>query len=59
LNLHRRTCTAARLPYLPHGAAEHTQQQGQLYEPIADGIDVVRLLPSARDVDSLFGDPDA
>mgnify|MGYP006381028261 CR=1 FL=1 len=29
------------------------------YEPIASGIDVVRLLHSARDVDAVFGDPGA
>ncbi len=29
------------------------------YEPIADGIDVVRLLHSARDVDTQFGEPGA
>jgi toxin ParE1/3/4 len=29
------------------------------YEPIADGIDVVRLLHSARDVDAQFGEPGA
>ena len=27
------------------------------YEPIAGGIDVVRLLHSARDVDAQFGEP--
>lgn len=29
------------------------------YEPIEGGIDVVRLLHSARDVDAQFGDPGA
>jgi toxin ParE1/3/4 len=29
------------------------------YEPIKDGIDVVRLLYSARDVDAQFGEPGA
>lgn len=30
-----------------------------LYEPIEGGIDIVRLLHSARDVDAQFGDPGA
>ncbi|WP_292457413.1 type II toxin-antitoxin system RelE/ParE family toxin [Methylibium sp.] len=30
-----------------------------VYEPIDGGIDVVRLLHSARDVDAQFGDPGA
>ncbi|MDZ7590832.1 MAG: type II toxin-antitoxin system RelE/ParE family toxin [Rubrivivax sp.] len=29
------------------------------YEPIEDGIDVVRLLHSAREVDAQFGEPGA
>ena len=29
------------------------------YQPIEGGIDVVRLLHSARDVDAVFGDPGA
>lgn len=30
------------------------------YEPLADGIDVVRVLHSARDIDAVFDpDPDA
>ena len=29
------------------------------YEPIEGGIDVIRLLHSARDVDAQFGDPGA
>lgn len=29
------------------------------YEPIKGGIDIVRLLHSARDVDAQFGDPGA
>lgn len=30
-----------------------------LYEPIDGGIDVVRVLHSARDVDAQFGEPGA
>lgn len=29
------------------------------YEPIEDGVDVVRVLHSARDVDAQFGEPGA